>query len=139
MRLYARYLGARTRFPSTTTLSPTVTMRSASEVDATIEAACAADSHGAQTLPRHPSLPSSEAGGAAGGACKLGLPRHRGVRVTTFQPNLTVLYQLLVEPATTVVSTRYSRPVLHSGGTVPRPARSLNIGSYCHISHLLLG
>ena len=38
-----------TRFLSTTTLSPSVTMRSASEVDATIEAACAGDSHGAQT------------------------------------------------------------------------------------------
>ena len=49
MQLDARYLGARTRFPSTTTLSPTVTMRSASEVDAAIEAACAGDSHGAQT------------------------------------------------------------------------------------------
>ena len=48
------------------------------------------------TGPRHPSLPSAEAGGAAGAACKLGLPRHRGVRFTTFQPNLTVLYHLLV-------------------------------------------
>ena len=36
-------------FATTTTLSPTVTMRSASEVDAAIEAACAGDSHGAQT------------------------------------------------------------------------------------------
>ena len=44
MRLGSRYLRAATRFPS-----PTVTMRSASEVDAAIEAACAADSHGAQT------------------------------------------------------------------------------------------
>ena len=49
MRLGSRYLRAATSFASTTTLSPTVTMRSASEVDAAIEAACAGDSHGAQT------------------------------------------------------------------------------------------
>ena len=49
MRLYVRVHRAPTRFVSTTTLSPTVTMRSASEVDAAIEAACAGDSHGAQT------------------------------------------------------------------------------------------
>ena len=47
--LNVRVHRARTRFASTTTLSPTVTMRSASEVDAAIEAACAGDSHGAQT------------------------------------------------------------------------------------------
>ena len=49
MQLYVRVHRAPTRFVSTTTLSPTVTMRSASEVDAAIEAACAGDSHGAQT------------------------------------------------------------------------------------------
>ena len=49
MRLDARLHRAATMFPSTTTLSPTVTMRSASEVDAAIETACAGDSHGAQT------------------------------------------------------------------------------------------
>ena len=53
------------------------------------------------TGPRHPSLPSAEAGGAAGAACKLGLPRHRGVRFNTFQPFLSVLNQLLVELACT--------------------------------------
>ena len=36
-------------FLSTTTLSPSVTMRSASTVDEAVEAACAGDSHGAQT------------------------------------------------------------------------------------------
>ena len=49
MQLYVRVHRTPTKFLSTTTLSPTVTMRSASEVDAAIEAACAADSHGAQT------------------------------------------------------------------------------------------
>ena len=49
MQLYVRVHRAPTKFLSTTTLSPTVTMRSASEVDAAIEAACAGDSHGAQT------------------------------------------------------------------------------------------
>ena len=36
-------------FLSTTTLSPSVTMRSAPTVDEAVEAACAGDSHGAQT------------------------------------------------------------------------------------------
>ncbi len=49
MQLYVRVHRAPTKFLSTTTLSPTVTMRSASEVDAAIETACAGDSHGAQT------------------------------------------------------------------------------------------
>ena len=49
MQLSVRLHRAVTSFATTTTLSPTVTMRSASEVDAAIEAACAGDSHGAQT------------------------------------------------------------------------------------------
>ena len=49
MQLYVRVHRAPTKFLSTTTLSPSVTMRSTSEVDAAIEAACAGDSHGAQT------------------------------------------------------------------------------------------
>jgi hypothetical protein len=49
MQLYVRVHRAPTRFATTTTLSLSVTMRSASEVDAAIEAACAGDSHGAQT------------------------------------------------------------------------------------------
>ena len=49
MQLYVRVHRAPTKFLSTTTLSPSVTMRSSSEVDAAIEAACAGDSHGAQT------------------------------------------------------------------------------------------
>ena len=49
MQLNVQVHRASTKFATTTTLSPSVTMRSASEVDAAIEAACAGDSHGAQT------------------------------------------------------------------------------------------
>ena len=95
MRLDARYLGARTRFPSTTTLSPTVTMRSASEVDAAIEAACAGDSHGAQTAV------------SAIGRGRWGRRRRVQARTAaasrsalhTIQPNVWVLYHLFIELA----------------------------------------
>ena len=47
--LRTRHTQYRASFLSTTTLSPSVTMRSASTVDETVEAACTGDSHGAQT------------------------------------------------------------------------------------------
>ena len=49
MRSSVQYLAAAANSLSTTTLSPSVTMRSASTVDEAVEAACAGDSHGAQT------------------------------------------------------------------------------------------
>ena len=49
MQLNMRVHRAATSFLLTTTLSPSVTMRSASTVDKAVEAACADDSHGAQT------------------------------------------------------------------------------------------
>ena len=82
-------------FLSTTTLSPSVTMRSAPTVDEAVEAACAGDSH-AHTGPRHPSLPSAEAGRAAAGTRDHGLPRSCGVRSRRFQPFLTDMYDILV-------------------------------------------
>ena len=49
MKLDVRVHRAAASSLSTTTLSPSVTMRSASTVDETVEAACTGDSHGAQT------------------------------------------------------------------------------------------
>ena len=92
MQLYVRVHRAATMFPSTTTLSPTVTMRSASEVDAAIEAACAGDSHGAQT-------PVSAIGRGRWGRRRRVQARTAAASrsaLHTIQPNLTVLYHLLV-------------------------------------------
>ena len=65
MKLDVRVHRAAASSLSTTTLSPSVTMRSASTVDGAVEAACAGDSHGAQT-PVSAKCRSAEAGRAAG-------------------------------------------------------------------------
>ena len=49
MQSSMQYLAAAASSLWTTTLSPSVTMRSASTVDKAVEAACVGDSHGAQT------------------------------------------------------------------------------------------
>ena len=49
MRSSVQYLAAAANSLSTTTLSPSVTMRSASTADKAVDEACAGDSHGAQT------------------------------------------------------------------------------------------
>ena len=82
-------------FLSTTTLLPSVTNHEVS-VDGRRSGRsrrCARVTH---TGPRHPSLPSAEAGRAAAGTRDRGLPRSCGVRSRRFQPFLTVMYHNLV-------------------------------------------
>ena len=103
MRSSLRYLAAAASFLSTTTLSPSVTMRSASTVDEAVKAACVGDSHGAQT-PLFAISRGRE--GRAAGTRDRGLPRScaecaHGTR-RSFQPytsfSHTLLYHLLRPP-----------------------------------------
>ena len=82
MKLDVRVHRAAASSLSTTTLSPSVTMRSASTVDEAVEAACAGDSHGAQT----PVSAISRGRGGGAGTRDHGLPRSCGVRSRRFQP-----------------------------------------------------
>ena len=68
-------------------------MRSASIVDAIIEVS---RERVTQTQPRHRSLPSAEAGRAAGGTRDHGLPRSCGVRSRGFQPFVWDMYHLTI-------------------------------------------
>ena len=101
LKLDVRVHRAAARSLSTTTLSPSMTMRSASTVDEAVEAAaCVGDSHGAQTpISRLTSMPFSRhgPGGPPPASGTVDCRSRCGVRSRRFQPFLTVMYHNLVQ------------------------------------------